>query len=727
MPLTHWLENQNLSVKVSLIIILAATGFIVISFWSIYKLKEQLINERIDRTRHLTAIIIETLEHDYNDAKENNISMEIAKEQALIRIENIRYDEGQYFWINESKKNPRVLMHPYIKDIVNIDLKEHSNSRMAPLFQEFADAAKSNKDGATVNYIWPSPGANFEEAESKISYVREFVPWGLVVGTGVYIDDINKYFQKTIIGFLVLIPIGIFILMFMSNLLSNMVSKPLKSLVNCIDLLMKNVNEVTVPFLKRKDEVGHIARALERFRIQSIENKALEKENAINQKALEEERSSRIQQLKFLSEHDELTSLLNRHGFILSAEEKLNLAPDRSHYLLYIDLDHFKEVNDTLGHTVGDKLLVEIANRFKSIIGESGTIGRIGGDEFAILMKPNIDENMVTTLCDRLLDEVSKPLLIDCNSIRIGCSIGFTQTLETGSATDNIIRCADIALYEAKALGRNTFLKYTPDMSSKLVQEKFLRQELEDALSQNGGLYMVYQPQIDCRTNQLVGCEALCRWQHNTLGLISPEVFIPLAEKKGLIRQLTRHIHDLVLQQIATWKTIGFHPKQVSINFSALDFLSPDSAVQFLKLLDSAGIDGAVVECEITESVLIDNIQASVHAMNTLKDKGVEITIDDFGTGYSSLSYIHLFPISKIKIDRSFITEMDNNRQSQKIVSAIIKLAEGLGIDLVAEGIEREDQLEFLKNEGCYVIQGHLYSKPLTAGEFSEWAMQRAS
>ena len=727
MALARWLENQRFSIKMSLIIILAAVGIILVASWSIYQLREQLIKERIDKTRHLTAVIIETLEHDYRNALANNIDMALARERALSRLADVRYDEGQYFWVNELKDEPRVLMHPYIKDIVNVDLKSHPDKRMAPLFQSFSQAARSSQDGMTVSYLWPSPGANEEQLESKISYVREFVPWGLVVGTGVYIEDIDQYFRQAILGFAVLIPLGIAILTFMSRLLNNVVSKPLASLVHCIDLLMENVSEVTIPFLNRRDEVGSIARALDRFRLQTIEKQALEEENVRNQHALEQERIERLRELKFLSEHDELTSLLNRYGFMIFMEQMFKENPDQGYHLLYVDLDHFKEVNDTLGHTVGDKLLVEVASRFKRAVGDSGTVGRIGGDEFAILLMPSVNEDMVVTLCDRLLNDVSQPLLIDCNSIRVGCSIGFTHTSETGMAADNIIRCADIALYEAKSRGRNAFLKYSANMSSKLVQEKFLRQELEDALEQDKGLYIVYQPKIDCRSNQLVGCEALCRWNHETLGPISPEVFIPLAEKKGLIRKLSKYIHRMVLDQMASWELVGFDPKQVSINFSALDFVTADSAALFLNQLDAVGINGAIVDCEITESVLVDDVQASLAAMNTLKKRGVQITIDDFGTGYSSLSYIHLFPISKIKIDRSFIVGMDENSQSHKIVSAIIRLADGLGIDLVAEGIERQDQLEFLKNEGCYVIQGYLYSKPLKAEEFSHWAMSRAS
>jgi len=416
-----------------------------------------------------------------------------------------------------------------------------------------------------------------------------------------------------------------------------------------------------------------------------------------------------------LARYDSLTGLANRLQMAQTLEKILN-APhldQRACAVFLLDLDRFKQVNDTMGHPVGDALLKQVAQRLEGTVGKHGRVGRLGGDEFEVILAGRHRVDDLAELAERIIVNLSLPYAIEGHRVVIGASVGIARTPEDGNSAENLIRNADLALYAAKDGGRGRHHFYAADLHSEAEERRQLEQDLRDALT-NGGLEMHYQPVVHTTTEKITGFEALMRWNHPTKGPLSPAKFIPIAEDTGLIAQLGEWALRTACADLARWPG----NVRVAVNVSPLQFSNPALPSIVTNALAAAQIDPARLELEITESVFL-NDDAGTEAMFTaLKRVGVRLALDDFGTGYSSLGYLKKAPFDKIKIDQSFVRGATiNGSRNGAIISSIVSLAEALGMETTAEGVETLDELDLVRVLGCSHVQGYIYEKPMNAAQ----------
>jgi diguanylate cyclase (GGDEF)-like protein/PAS domain S-box-containing protein len=431
--------------------------------------------------------------------------------------------------------------------------------------------------------------------------------------------------------------------------------------------------------------------------------------------------------------HDQVTGLANRALFSDRVKHALSRRPEhgRPIAVLLLDLDKFKSVNDTFGHFTGDGLLRTIAARLESAVRVGDTVARVGGDEFAILLEDVEHETRVPGVVERLLEEVRVPLSVEGREVSLRCSIGIAMaspTAEVADTADEILRNADVAMYEAKHAGGDTHRHFAAEMHARVLEQLELRAELKAAIDHDD-LTLAYQPIVDLATDEIAGCEALLRWEHKERGMISPGVFIPVAEDSGLIVPLGRWVlaqacHDAVAFDRA-WPSQ--RRRRMSVNVSARQLQRPEIVDEVRDALRASGLDPRRLVLEITESMMIDDVELAIERLQSLRDLGVLVAIDDFGTGYSSLNYIRRLPINILKIDKSFIDSVDGDDEESKLTMAIIDLARVLGLRCVAEGVERPEQRDRLKELNCGYAQGFLLARPMSAEALSELLGARAS
>lgn len=417
--------------------------------------------------------------------------------------------------------------------------------------------------------------------------------------------------------------------------------------------------------------------------------------------------------INYLAYHDELTGLPNRRLFDIQASNALSKNKENLAFL-FIDLDRFKVINDTLGHNIGDLLLKEVAQRISSCIRQNDTAARQGGDEFIILLD-NIMKIEVRRISNRILLTLSAPIYIHGKEIFVTPSIGISMYPEDGRNEGELIRKADVAMYQAKKDGRNTFRFYDFDMDKEQVEQLQIENELRKAVYQNQ-LSLAFQPIIDSDSNNVVAVEALLRWQHPLLGWIPPAKFISIAEENGLIIPIGKWVIKKACQHLRVLDSKGYGHIGISVNLSIRQFYQPNLVTMVANIIKESGINPARLSFEITESMTAD-VHLTSTTLNKLKALGVSISIDDFGTGYSSLSYLRSFPINTLKIDRSFIKNIPQNKEDQDIATMIIFMAHKLGLKVIGEGVETSEQREFLFNNGCDMMQGYYFSHPLTEEE----------
>lgn len=423
-------------------------------------------------------------------------------------------------------------------------------------------------------------------------------------------------------------------------------------------------------------------------------------------------------QLEFLAHHDMLTKLPNRLLLRDRFEQAIAQA-DRAHSgvaVMFLDLDNFKQVNDTLGHTYGDKLLVRVVERLRGCLRDADTISRQGGDEFVILL-PNLrDLAVISGIAQHIVESFASPFEIDSYSINTTFSIGVSLYPDDGKEFDTLLRNADTALYQAKDSGRDTYRFFSEKMNIDAQEQLQLQGQLRNAVK-NQEFILHYQPQIDIASGRLVGAEALVRWQHPELGLLPPDKFIPLAERSGLVIPMGDWVLNEACRQAQVWRDKG-HGMVMAVNLSALQFKRGNLLETVAHALKRSGLPAELLELELTESILLQDIDVAIKTLRSLKDMGVKLSIDDFGTGYSSLSYLKRLAVNKLKIDQSFVRDLAEDADSAAIVRAIIQLGHTLQLKVIAEGVETDAQLAFLRNYGCDEAQGYLYSRPIPATEF---------
>jgi len=415
-----------------------------------------------------------------------------------------------------------------------------------------------------------------------------------------------------------------------------------------------------------------------------------------------------------MARHDSLTGLPNRLFLRERLEEALSRLKRSGEAcaVLLIDLDRFKPVNDTLGHPMGDALLKKVADRLRSTVRPTDTVARIGGDEFVILQTNVRVASDTQALARRLVDLVGRTYMVDGHLLTIGASVGVALAPSDGTEADTLLKNADLALYRAKLDGRATYRFFEPEMDARMQARRRLELDMRQGLARRE-FQLHYQPQLQLEGNRLVGCEALIRWNHPERGMISPLDFIPLAEEIGLIVPIGEWVMRQACRDAMTWPT----PLTVAVNVSPAQFKSERLVEMVMSALAASGLPATRLEVEITEGVLLQENAKTLQTLHRLRELGVRVSMDDFGTGYSSLSYLRSFPFDKIKIDRSFVSDLSANRDGVAIIRAIAGLGKSLGMTTVAEGVETHDQMERIRTEGCTDVQGYLISRPVSATE----------
>ena len=424
--------------------------------------------------------------------------------------------------------------------------------------------------------------------------------------------------------------------------------------------------------------------------------------------------------INFYASYDPLTGLSNKVSFMHSLNQLLLQETTNQHALLFIDLDKFKEINDVRGHSYGDEILIQVASRIKKILKHGDVLSRLGGDEFTILVE-NINHSITASdIALQILNLFHEPFIVEGNKFYITASIGIALTPSDSLKAENLLKYAESAMYAVKNKGRNSYAFYTKALSNKIVKKIEVIDGLRDAINKKE-FTLYYQAQIDSSTKNIVGAEALIRWEHPSKGLICPVDFIDIAEESGQILEIGRWVIHQAMQDIVSWKKTHLSIEKVSINLSVKQLSDEYILTTIINSLKSTGCQAQWIEFEITESYMMQNQEAAISLLNQIEELGFSISLDDFGTGYSSLAYLKKLPISKLKIDKSFIDDIPSlKEEDEAIVKTIILLAKEMKLDIIAEGVEHKDQKEFLLENGCSLIQGYLYSKPISKKAFTE-------
>jgi len=430
--------------------------------------------------------------------------------------------------------------------------------------------------------------------------------------------------------------------------------------------------------------------------------------------------------LKHQAHHDMLTGLPNRALFTDRLEHGLEESKRRNQILalLFIDLDHFKEINDSLGHGVGDEVLKKVTARLKNVIRREDTLAQLGGDEFTVIAHNIKNKEDSSYLANKIVDVLREPIVVDQNILYVTSSIGISTYPDDGKTMSDLLKYADAAMYKAKEKGRNSFQFYSSEMTKKALDRIEMEQNLREALTKNQ-FVVYYQPQVDGATNSLIGMEALVRWQSPDKGLIPPGLFIPLAESTSLIVDIDLFVMRTAMTQLVQWYKEGLNPGKLALNLAIKQLENKKFLSIFESMLGETACKPEWIELEVTEGQIMKNPEESIKVLNQISKLGIELAVDDFGTGYSSLAYLKKLPINKLKIDQSFIRELPSDEEDSAVVKGIIALAQSLNLKLIAEGVEKLEQKKFLVENGCSNIQGYFYSRPIPSKEMRQFLTKK--
>lgn len=492
-------------------------------------------------------------------------------------------------------------------------------------------------------------------------------------------------------------------------------NKPLDELTEVMKYLASDNLSIPVPYLNRNDEIGQISKAVEVFKNYAMHRKELMIKQAENEKML-----------TYQAHYDGLTNLPNR---FLSLDRLMHAVREaersqRKVALLYVDLDDFKKINDTLGHDTGDRLLVDVAARLRELVRTADTLGRLGGDEFVAVLGDLRDPADAQLVAEQLISSLRKPFAIDGRELMVTTSIGISVYPDDGEQASELLRKADSAMYHAKSQGRNTYAFFTEEMNHRVSHRLAIEQAMHGAL-QRGEFSVYYQPLIDVASGETIGSEALLRWDSPHLGRVPPDDFIPVAEQNSMILDLGEYVLKDAVMHTMRWSQMAGRQLKASVNISPRQFRDPDILKTIKQTLSNANMPTESLSLELTEGVVLSSDKHSLAMMQGLSDAGISIAMDDFGTGYSSLSYVRSFPFDVIKIDRSFVNDITEDPADLELVQAAIAMSHGLNLTAIAEGVETEQQLQLLREMGCDQLQGYLFGAPMPAPQFDEYLRSR--
>lgn len=576
---------------------------------------------------------------------------------------------------------------------------------------------------ANANEIWIL--GDIYRPDSGVHAVSQFHAWhldtivpikieGETAGTLLIRIDLEATYQRILHFILVILLTALGAALIGSWLLPRLlrsILEPIGQLVAAMHEISNNGDYSQRAVVKTGDEIGELANSFN-FMIEQVERR----DEALGQELAERKRAEI--QLDYIAHYDSVTGLPNRHFFNRRALELGHLLGQRecSHGLLFVDLDNFKYVNDNFGHRVGDALLVAVAERLRHTLRSNDLVVRLGGDEFAVLLENPKSVDDAVRLANKILLELTEVFNCQNHEFSVSASIGVAMMPEHASAFDELLSCADAAMYEAKARGKNTVQVWQPEMAKRTAQRFTIESGLRKAI-ENHELEVYYQPIVDLNTGYIAGMEALLRWKHPLLGFIPPAEFIPIAEESRLIVTIGEWVLRQACAQARQWTT-RFGPLFLAVNVSGRQFREPGFADSVTKIIEETAYPTNLLELEVTETVIMAQTTETLAILLDLDERGFRLSLDDFGTGYSSLAYLKRFPLSKLKIDRSFVSDLPHDLDDAAIAQAIVALSKNLGMKVVAEGIETTEQADFLHNLDCNYGQGYLYSRPLSADRF---------
>ncbi|MFP5391228.1 MAG: putative bifunctional diguanylate cyclase/phosphodiesterase, partial [Gammaproteobacteria bacterium] len=544
---------------------------------------------------------------------------------------------------------------------------------------------------------------------------------GVRQGTIVMHHGLDSLYRQLALYLAVSIPVMLVVLALAHMVLSRLqrfITEPIRALSQVSEQVSQLGDYSIRAQPSNASDIGVLARTFNTM-LERIERRETELEAEIA------ERKSVEFKLDRLAHFDNVTGLHNRHFFSERLESVLARAArfDERAVLMFIDLDNFKTVNDTLGHDIGDELLRLVSKRLADTLRFGDVICRIGGDEFSVVLENVSDVAVAAMIAEKCLASLAAPIDIGGNEIHIGASIGISVYPDDATGMHELLKYADTAMYYAKSAGKNDYRLFSPSMRDDAQKRFTLDNNLRRAL-ERGEFVLHYQPQIDLQSGRISGAEALLRWVHPDLGIISPAEFIPVAEDSGLIVPIGEWVLREACRTARQWHADGF-PLRVAVNLSGRQLKEERFVPTVLEIVQETGIAPALLELELTESMLMDASPTILDKLHALRAAGILLAIDDFGTGYSSMSYLKTFPVGCLKVDRSFVCDLPHNLEDAAITRAIIALASSLKMEIVAEGIETVEQAEFLRANGCHKSQGHFYSKPIPAAQFSQLLRQR--
>jgi diguanylate cyclase (GGDEF)-like protein len=697
-----FLSRLSVSARFLLVLAIGFTFQAVIPILTLFELRSSLIEGRVSEVKHLDQTAYSIVTYYYGQSREGLMTKADAQLAAINAVRAMHYDGTNYFFIWDL--NGKGIAHgaqPGLEGKTFINSPEvQNNPVVATMVGRLIDVAKSDRKEGVTEYRIPKGGQTIPL--EKVAYSRLFEPWGWSIGTGAYLDDIDDTFWHQAMTIL-LASLG---LIAAACAITWVIGRDLVGAMNRLTARVASVAkgdwDGDVPDIERGDEVGVMARALLVLRDDSREAAEL-----------------RL---------DHLTGLATRR-LLMDRLLQVQVCSARSgewDALLLIDMDKFKALNDTHGHDYGDMLLQEVARRLAANIRSGDTAARLGGDEFVVVVagvghSETAAAAAAESLCMKLSTVLCQPYHLGSIIHHSTASIGVTLFTGDGASADELLKQADIALYKSKEAGRNSYRFFDTHMEATVQRRAALEKDLRHAVVERQ-FQLHYQPQI-APDGRLKGAEALLRWEHPRRGLLMPDEFIPTAEETGLIQPIGRWVLETACHQLAAWATRRETADlKIAVNVSARQFQQVGFVGQVIALLQETGADPHRLTLELTESLLVHNVQGVIEKMAELKRQGVSFALDDFGIGYSSLHILKSLPLDQLKIDRLFVRHVLTGDNDAAITRIIVALAQTLGLEVVAEGIETAEQWEFLTRMGCHYGQGYYFSAPLPLPSFEQLA-----
>lgn len=690
--------NGNLKSKVMLPIWIVCVFAILVGGLSLHKLGGTINNGHVEKVRALVDAGVSIAEENHRLFEAGELSEAEAQTRARDAIRAMIFDGGaRVFVFNEQG----------VRVVSNTKAEEGTSAWASPHTQSMIE---NGLNGGGITYYRGARTLNgvTTSYNPKAAWSKSFAPWGWVVASAVYLDDVREAFLNRLIEFTGLFLVGAAILGLVVRCIVRSLTLPLARLTDTIVHLANGKTDVSVSDTDLDNEIGDIARAvatLARF---------------------ETERRKLQDQLAKLAYTDQLTGLPNKEALHRTLSKAIDRATarDRACALLVLDIDRFKTINDTLGDASGDEILQTVASRLKRVVGQRGEVGRKSADEFFAVIPDLKKAGGLASLVARIKDKVVRPIDVADTSVEIAISIGHAVSPVDTECESSLVRFADMALHQAKHSGGNSVCAYSPDMSEAVEKRFSTEAMINDGLRQ-GEFLPYYQAKVDLATGDVIGAEALCRWKRPEDGLISPADFIPLAEETGQIVSIGTLMLKEACAFAVTCNRDRAVPFVVAVNVSPRQLMYGHFIPNLQQSLEDTGCRPGWISLEITESLLITDDGAVMEALKAIAGLGIEIAIDDFGTGYSALGYLTRFPISCLKIDQSFVRGIVDDPQQEILVRAILTMAHGLGMRVVAEGIETQAVAEMLHGMQCEIGQGYLWHKPSSAEDFLAFQTKR--